>query len=133
MKPIPTKTHGVIDYVVGIVLIVAPFLFGFADVPAARNSAWIVGIGSLIYSLLTNYELGLIKALPVRLHLGLDIIAGIFLAASPWLLDYADEIFWPHLLVGLAEVGIACMTRTAPESFSSLPHGTPGAHAHSHR
>jgi len=32
MRFIPTKVHGILDYVVGVALIAAPWLFGFANV-----------------------------------------------------------------------------------------------------
>ena len=48
MKHISSRSHGVLDYVVGVLLLIAPFLFGFADNEAARNAAWIVGAGTLL-------------------------------------------------------------------------------------
>jgi hypothetical protein len=113
MKRIHSRTHGVLDYVVGVLLILAPYLFGFADNDAARNAAWIVGAGSILYSLVTAYELSIAKLIPYRVHLGLDIAAGAFLALSPWLLGFADRIVWPHLVVGIAEIGVALMSRPA--------------------
>lgn len=131
MKRISSRTHGVLDYVVGLLLLIAPFLFGFADDEPARNSAWIVGAGTLLYSLVTAYELSIAKLVPYRVHLGLDLAAGLFLAASPWLLDFADRIAWPHVVVGLLEIGVALMSRPAASGADDhhLPH-TPAPARH---
>ena len=124
MKHINSRTHGILDYVVGAALLVAPYLFGFADNEPARNAAWIVGAGSLLYSLFTAYELSIAKLIPYRVHLGLDLVAGIFLAASPWLLNFADRVFVPHLVVGLLEIGVALLSRPAASGVDDhhLPH-----------
>jgi len=131
MKHISSRSHGVLDYAAGVLLLVAPFLFGFADNEPARNAAWIVGASALIYSLLTAYELGVVKLIPYRVHLGLDIAAGIFLAASPWLMDFADYITWPHVTLGILEIGVALMSRPAGATADDhhLPH-TPMAARH---
>lgn len=52
--------------------------------------------------------------MPVRP--GMDLLSGILLAASPWLFGFADDIWWPHVLFGLIEIGAALMTRMAPEA-----------------
>ncbi len=108
---IPTRTHGVIDYIVGLLLILAPYIFGFADGTAAQWTPMILGIAALIYSLLTRYELSVAKVIPMPVHLGLDIASGLLLAASPWLFGFADRIWWPHVAVGVAEVLIAALTQ----------------------
>ncbi|MFL6288586.1 MAG: SPW repeat protein, partial [Actinomycetes bacterium] len=36
---IQTRVHGPLDYLVGIVLIVAPWIFGFSDVDSAKWTA----------------------------------------------------------------------------------------------
>ena len=131
MKHVNSRAHGVIDYVVGVALIIAPYLFGFADDEPARNAAWIVGGGSLLYSLFTAYELSIAKIIPYRIHLGLDVAAGIFLAASPWLMSFADRVVVPHLVVGLLEIGVALMSRASVAGVDDhhLPH-TPAATTH---
>ena len=57
MKFLPTKIHGILDYVVGLALIVAPYLFGFSDVggPAVLLPQ-VLGVGLIVYSIFTNYE-----------------------------------------------------------------------------
>jgi hypothetical protein len=47
-------------------------------------------------------------------HLWVDGLAGFFLAASPWLLGFADRVWLPHLLLGLAEFAAAFVTKTRP-------------------
>lgn len=116
MRVIPTKVHGVLDYLVGLVLIAAPWLFGFADGGAETWVPVILGAGTILYSLFTDYEAGVSRTLSMPAHLGLDLAAGALLALSPWLFGFADEVYWPHLLVGLFEIVASLMTRTVPEN-----------------
>lgn len=120
MRVIPTKVHGVLDYLVGLLLIAAPWLFGFADGGAETWVPVILGAGAILYSLFTDYEAGAAKVIPMPTHLGLDFAAGALLAVSPWLFGFADEVFWPHLLVGLFEVVASLMTRTVPDHDSPV-------------
>ena len=112
MRFLPSRLHGVIDYLWGIALLASPWLFGFADVTAAKWIAVVFGIGAILYSAVTDYELGLLRILPMVLHLGLDGLAGAFLAVSPWLFGFADRVFWPHLAFGLFSVAASLITRT---------------------
>src|SRR4051812_36546137 len=114
MRVIPTRTHGMLDYVIGVLLIVAPWLFGFSDGGAKMWVPIILGAGVIVYSLLTKYELGVMRVIPMPTHLLLDIGGGIILAASPWLFGFADEIWWLHVIVGILEIGAGLMTQTVP-------------------
>jgi hypothetical protein len=111
---IPRNVHGVLDYLMGFLLIGAPFLLGFSDNQNAAGVAMALGATALVYSVLTNYELGIIKVIPFRGHLVLDFMSGALLAASPWLLGFADYVIWPHVTLGVMEMGAALMTSTAP-------------------
>jgi hypothetical protein len=120
MRFISTRTHGVLDYATGVLLIAAPWLFGFSD---AGLAAWIpigVGIALLAASLMTDYELGAVRAIPMPAHLAMDGLEGVLLIASPWLFGFADRIWWPHVVVGLLELGAAMMTERTP-SYAAAP------------
>jgi len=112
--------HGILDYPVGIVLIAAPWIFGFSDVGGAAVAVPIV-IGALVIlqSLITNYELSIADILPLSAHLAMDAVLGAFLALSPWIFGFSDEganAWVPHVVVGVAMIGSALMTRTYRET-----------------
>jgi hypothetical protein len=114
MRVIGTKAHGYLDYIMGALLIAAPWIFGFARGEAETWVAVILGVGVILYSLLTDYELGASPVIPMRTHLMLDVIGGAVLAASPWLFGFADYIWQPHLILGILEIGAALMTKPVP-------------------
>jgi hypothetical protein len=114
MRFLPTSLHGAIDYLWGVALLSTPWLLGFANVPAARWVAVVFGVGAILYSLLTAYELGVLRILPMPLHLILDGIAGLVLAVSPWLFGFADQVYLPHLLFGLFSIVASLVTRMEP-------------------
>jgi hypothetical protein len=118
MNVIPTRVHGIIDYILGIVLIVTPFALNF------RHGApmWVMvcaGVVLIVYSLLTDYEVSAVRAIPMPVHLVLDVIGGIFVAISPWLFGFAAVVFWPHLILGIFEIVIAALSSTHP-AYSPL-------------
>ena len=116
MRFIPTKVHGVIDYLIGLVLIAAPWIFGFADGTVAQWVPIVLGAVVIIYSLLTRYELGVTDTIPLNVHLWLDAIGGVILAASPWVLGFSDVVWMPHLIVGVVEIVLALLTHTTEET-----------------
>jgi hypothetical protein len=119
MRFLSTKTHGVIDYLVGLLLIAAPWIFGFARGGIETWIFIICGAGALMYSLITNYEMGAVKMIPMPVHLLLDAMSGIVLAVSPWLFGFSDFVYLPHLIFGLFEVGASLITHKQPAYQSS--------------
>ena len=116
MRFIPTRVHGMLDYASGLLLIVAPYLFGFANSGAAQWVPMIVGAAILLMSLITDYELSLTRIIPMPVHLGMDVAGGLLLLASPWLFGFADQVRWPHVILGILEIGAGLMTRTTPDT-----------------
>jgi hypothetical protein len=114
MRFVPTRAHGVLDYTVGVLLILAPFLFGFQGTGLAAWLFVVLGAGAIVYSLFTDYEWGLIRAIPMHAHLLLDAGSGVLLAASPWLFGFADRVWLPHLVFGLFEIAASLATRMTP-------------------
>jgi hypothetical protein len=108
---LPARIHGFLDYLMGLALVVIPLAYNFG----AGAQTWLpvlLGGGMIVYSLLTDYELGAAELIGMPAHLILDAMGGLLLAASPWLFGFAWEIWVPHVVLGLAEVGAAIFTRT---------------------
>ena len=120
MRFIPTRVHGILDYIVGLLLIAAPWIFGFADGSWAQWAPILVGVAALIYSLLTDYELGLANVISMPTHLWLDALSGLFLALSPWLFGFADRVWWPHGAFGAFEILAALVTQRVPATRDAL-------------
>jgi hypothetical protein len=96
-----------LDLVSAGALLAAPRLLGLEKESRAASVLRMAGGGALVYSMLTDYEFGLVKVLPMRAHLAMDAASGAFLASSPWLLGFANNgpRYWvPHALMGAGEV-----------------------------
>jgi SPW repeat len=119
-RPITSRMHGMLDYPLGIVLIAAPWIFGFSDAGGAAVAApIIVGALVILQSLITDYELSIADILPLRAHLAMDAVLGAILALSPFIFGFSDEgtnAWLPHVVAGIAMIGSALMTRTHRET-----------------
>jgi len=130
MRFIPTKVHSVMDYLMGILLIASPWLFDFNRGGLETWIPVILGVGALVYSVMTDYELGLTRTLSMPTHLTLDLVSGILLAASPWIFGFADYVYLPHLVLGIIEIGASLMTKREPsnEGRGHQAHGMARSH-----
>lgn len=86
-RPISLRAHGVMDYLFGLLLMLAPWIFGFSGDPVPTQSAVALATVVFFYSIITDYELGLIKMLHFRAHLWLDLVVGLLLVTAPWLMQ----------------------------------------------
>jgi hypothetical protein len=114
LRVIPTKVHGAVDMATGPVLIAAPTLLRMNGNKGATIPPRAVGAASLINALLTDYEFGLKRLVPMRTHLALDAVGGITLAATPFLTRASKKgvRHWlPHALIGANEVFLALTTK----------------------
>jgi hypothetical protein len=102
------------DYLVGLLLLVAPWLLGFNLGGPETIVPVVLGAGLILYSLFTDYELGLVRSIPMSTHLTLDVLGGMVLAASPWLFNFDSIVTLPHFVIGLAEVGFGLTTSLIP-------------------
>lgn len=111
MKLIGTKTHGYLDYLTGILLLALPSLAGWDLRSPASIVPMVLGAFTILYSLMTSYELGIANVISVKTHLAIDFLSGLFLAASPWLFGFSDAVWEPHVAVGIIEIIVSLITR----------------------
>jgi len=104
-KPISTLAHGILDYTLGPALTFAPQVFGFKHSGKSAIVPRSYGAAVMVYSTMTEYELGLF-----------DAASGAFLAASPWLFGFGKarrkRTWLPHLLFAAAEIAIVALSDT---------------------
>jgi hypothetical protein len=111
-----------VGVIVGIALIAAPWLFGFADQGGAAVMVPIyVGIFILLSEMTTTSPWSLLKLVPMSTHVAVDVLTGLFLLVSPWLFGFADlkaNAWVPHVVVGALVVLYALMTQTDDQETS---------------
>lgn len=114
MRFIPTWLHGIVDYLTVGALLAVPRALGW-NKPATTTLTVAAG-GLCSYSLLTRYELGLVKWVPMPVHLVLDAMSGVALCAAPFLLPVKKNQRGPltagFLAFGLMEIFFALFTKT---------------------
>lgn len=114
MRFIPTRFHGILDYIVGLVLILAPWLFDFSDNSYATWTIVIAGIVVLGQTIFTDFEVGMVKKIPMPTHLMMDFGLGVILALSPWMFNFADQVYLPHLIAGIFSIIASLTTHRVP-------------------
>jgi hypothetical protein len=88
--PIPAFVHGVLEYAAAVLLIAAPFVFGFES-DTATGIAIAAGVVVLIVNGSTAMSTGLIKSIPVPAHVMLDYVLAIVLIAAPFVFAFDDD------------------------------------------
>ena len=79
---IAPRTNAIIDYTVAFLLFLAPWVLSYSDHAVAPVSRTL-GAMVLGYSLCTKYDLGVIRFIPLQVHLFLDLGVALLLVAAP--------------------------------------------------
>lgn len=95
MRFVSTRIHGILDYLVGIFVLLFPLTFELQG--AQRWTLIAIGLAVILYSALTDYEVDVVRFLRIRFHLLLDAVFDIALLPIPWLLDFPLEDRWPSM------------------------------------
>jgi uncharacterized membrane protein len=120
MKPIDTKAHAVVDYIIGLLLLFMPYMLSLDTPEAENNVLYFTGTAVLIYSLITDYDLGLLELIPLPLHFALDMLTGIILGGSPWLFGFSEKIWLPYVTLGAVMLLLPLLTRAKKQDSSLI-------------
>ncbi|MCP9488664.1 MAG: SPW repeat protein [Solirubrobacteraceae bacterium MAG38_C4-C5] len=110
--PVSPALHGVLDYVLGAVLVLAPFVLGF-DNDTATVVSVVAGIAELGVASCTAWSRGIVKLIPPPVHGVIDYVFTVALIAAPFVFAFSDDsaatIFF--LVVGIGGVLLVLATR----------------------
>lgn len=141
---ISTRAHGIMDLVYGASFLAAPFILkalsnGNKSAQANHNGRDdsgrhdgnhngstmenvllpAIGAGILAQGMLTDFELGAVKAMSMPAHLTTDLGMGAAMIAAPYVLNLDRRLRIPMTVLGAAQIGLALITKTRP-SYGNL-------------
>jgi hypothetical protein len=122
-KPISTGTHGIIDYLTAGALLALPDLLGFRS-KSLSLATRMIGLKKLAIAATTQNETGIVKMIPMKVHLGLDVMTGAALCALPFLFEEEDDPDTASaalMAMGVMEMAYASLTETQPSEDSMIP------------
>jgi hypothetical protein len=114
--PIPLNAHAALEPLIAIVIIAAPWIFGFSDVDDAKVVCIAVGAIMLVAGSMTDWRLSLVRVIPLRVHMATDLLLGAVLILAPFVLGFSDEGGATRFTViaGALEILTALATRWDP-------------------
>lgn len=114
---IPTHWHTFFDYITALVLLVSPWMMDFEEHGVASLISWIAGGLIAVQALATNYEGGLIRIIPIPVHLSVDVLLGSFLIILPFLLDVPVSVHILNTFLGFTILGLGLFTRRKMQRY----------------
>ncbi len=117
--PVPTLVHGAVEYAVGLLLIVAPFVFSF-DATSATAASVVLGLALLAFTATSRLPTGLVKSISTGVHVTVDVVLAVLLVALPFLFGFTEEGAPTAMFItlGVAHLLITIATRF-PERTSA--------------
>jgi hypothetical protein len=107
--------HGILDYIAAIVLVVAPVILKLHEVsPFAYWLSVVAGGLLILYSLLTDYEFSISKMIPLKVHLGLDLSAGVLFVIWPFIFGFTGVAMAYYIVMGLGILLVVAVTDPVP-------------------
>jgi hypothetical protein len=107
-RPVSARMHALSDAIILSAGLVAPSVLGYADGVAALYTYAIVASGVLL-NLLTDYPLGVLRKVPLRVHRMIELTGpGVFIVL-PWLL-FPGPAAWVLSVIGAINFATAALT-----------------------
>ncbi len=114
-KLISTRLHGIFDYIIVVALLFSPWFLEQEEAGQMDTGFWMLPFGIsgmlLINALFTNFELGVIKMIPMPAHLWTDYLLGVVLIAVPLFIPSYGSGGWLLTALGILLIGIAFLTK----------------------
>lgn len=110
---VPPVIHGILDYPLAALLIVAPLLLDFDD-SAAKWIAFALGIGAAVLAVGTAWRTGIVRIIPPLLHGYTDVVVTVALIVLPFIVGFSGHT---TALVFYVAVGAAGLVATLATRF----------------
>src|SRR5690606_41867313 len=76
---ISTQGHAFLDYLLAFTLLIAPWFFDFTEDSTGKTLCFLAGALIVVMNLFSKHELGIVRLIPMSIHLNMDVLFGLFL------------------------------------------------------
>ncbi len=123
--PIPLQMHAAIEPVAAIVLIASSWIFNFSSNGTAQAVTVAIGVIMLVSGAFTDWRLSVARLIPLRIHFLTDVVLGLMLVISPFVLGFSHNGGATRFAVifGAVELLTALSTRWEPAADGPLARG----------
>ncbi len=105
MRLIGAWSHSIIDYLMVILMVIGPSVWGFAGRQATL--AYVLAATLFILTLLTRHPLGVMKIVRFPLHGAVELLLVLLLLILPWLANFARGVHSRNFYVGIGVLMLA--------------------------
>lgn len=111
MRFVTKEIHSWLDYPVAFALIALPFLLGLGEShDYALTISPIIGAAAFLLTVFTDHQTGLIRVLPYKLHLAVDLAVGVLFLILPFALGFTGldaAYYWVNGAAVVAVIGLS--------------------------
>jgi uncharacterized membrane protein HdeD (DUF308 family) len=109
---VPWLVHEVVEYAAGVLLVLAPFLFGFES-DRATWASMVVGALVLLVGVISRGRIAVSQSLSASAHATLDYVLAVALVLLPFVLGFAADTAAVtfFVLLGVAHGALTLLTR----------------------
>src|ERR1700709_2441920 len=128
---LPLRIHAVIEPLIGLLLILSPWIFGFSDANDAQVLCIVLGVIVIMSGAMTDWRVSLARVIPLKVHFMTGLLIAAVLIVAPFVLGYSGNGAATRftIIAGVLEGIAALSTRwdaaeAAPDPVDT-PHGPP--------
>ena len=112
---ISTTFFGFFNYILAILMMTSPWLFGFVQFGgAALFFPFMFGWYYLLMAIFSITKGGMVRIFPIQMHCTLLTIAGFVIMMSPFLYGFSHLVWQPHVVLGAIALFVGLFTVTSP-------------------
>lgn len=113
---ISTTFFSYFNYVLAVLMMTSPWLFGFVHVGGAcLFFPFMFGWHQLLMAIFSKAKGGMVGIFPIQMHCFLDTITGFVLLVTPFMYGFAGKGVWvPHVVFGLIIMILGINTKNSP-------------------
>ena len=91
--------HGVIDYLMVVILVIGPGVAGFRGHQATL--CYLLAVVHFALTILTRFPLGVLKHIGFPIHGAIEFVVGVLLIVLPWIASFARGVLSRNFFVAI--------------------------------